>query len=198
MRSCRLLEAVLRFRGRCLPVVSLLICLPFRHGHTDLHLRQNFFKSTSFIDFSVIDVQPFTPDMGSVPACASTTLSSTTASSTPRTSSTSASSLSLATATSRKQLQTKRSIFKTQSGKATTSTVSVAAAPIVKTITITATSTVFSTATKSKAGAPACTAQDVSIGVGWGCIALAFGKTDRTACTEQQGRCAQRSFLFEA
>lgn len=43
----------------------------------------NFFTSTSWIDFSVVDVQPFAAGIGSSPAaCASTTVSSSTASST--------------------------------------------------------------------------------------------------------------------
>jgi pectin methylesterase-like acyl-CoA thioesterase len=43
----------------------------------------NFFPTTSWIDFSVVDVQPFTAGIGSAPAaCASTTVSTSTVSST--------------------------------------------------------------------------------------------------------------------
>jgi hypothetical protein len=49
-------------------------------------------------------------------------------------------------------------IFKTQSGKAVTSSTTLPAALVTKTTTVKSVSTVWQTATKTKAGAAACTA----------------------------------------
>ncbi|OIW24521.1 pectin lyase-like protein [Coniochaeta ligniaria NRRL 30616] len=111
----------------------------------------NFFTSTSWIDFSVIDVQPFVAGIGSAPAaCANTTVSLSTASSTTS---------PLVTAYFTRTLTDKETTTTTLSlgDVSSTSTVvvtendgnTVTPAAVLKTSTLKATSVVTSTSTRS-------------------------------------------------
>ncbi|PNS14722.1 hypothetical protein CAC42_1744 [Sphaceloma murrayae] len=120
----------------------------------------SFFPTISWIDFSVVDVQPFTAGMGAVPASCASTTSSTTMVSSTISSTTSMTSTSLITVFTTKTFTQKQTatVIQTNPDVTITSTATVTEdrgttvtpAPVLKTSTIK--STAFETVTSVQAG----------------------------------------------